>query len=144
METIFAVYGVYNFSPILQFAGIENPQELEIVVNGPAGANRLFVYTGTAVFNSDGAIGSEWMRDTISFEIGRTFTSGQFKKAVATASLASIANEHEAVNAGWAIDRVSADIAASGKIKVTLNYAIRDVDGYLYRVGYKVNVLAQL
>lgn len=143
-STIFAIYGVYSFFPLLQFAGIENPQELEVVANGPAGANRLFVYTGTAVFNSQGAIGSEWMRDTISFEIGRTFASGQFKKAVAIASLASIANENHAVNAGWAIDRVSVELASSGKIKTTLNYAIRDVDGYLYRVGYKANVLAQL
>lgn len=61
-----------------------------------------------------------------------------------TTSLASISNRHHAVNAGWAVDKVDAKRASNGKIKVILNYAIRDIDGYLYRVGYKVNVLAQL
>ena len=143
-DTIFAIYGVYDFHPLLEFLRIENPQEMELVINGPSDANRLFVYTGTAVFASHGAIGSEWMRDAISFEIGRNFSSNQFIKATAYASLASIANQNHAVNAGWAVDRVDTELVPSGKVKVTLHYAIRDVDGLLLRVGYKVNVIAKL
>jgi hypothetical protein len=125
-------------------SGIENPQGMEIVIGGPSGANRLFVYTGIAVFSFKGT-GSNWRHDSISFEVGRVFTSTQFVKAVATASLASIANAQHAVNAGWAVDRVEAKRATgSGKTKLTIKLAVRDIDGYLYRLGYEVNVLAKL
>lgn len=121
------------------------PQMLEIVVSGPTGANRLFVYTGTAMFSFKGTGGS-WRRDSISFEIGGpSFTSSQFRKAVATASLSSIANRGHAVNAGWAVNRVEATRSAgSGKTKLSIELAVRDSDGYLYRIAYEVNVLAKL
>ena len=123
---------------------IENPQEMEIVVSGPAGANRLFVYTGIAVFSFKG-IGGSWLRDTTAFEVGRSFTSTQFKKAVAIASLASISNVSHAVNAGWAVDRVEAKRSTgSGKTKLTAKLAVRDSDGYLNRIAYEVSVLAKL
>jgi len=144
-STIYGVYGVYSFFPLLQFAGIENPQELEIGVGGPSDANRLFAFSGTAVFNSQGALGSSWYRDSISFEVGRAFSETQFKKAVAMISLASIANAEHAVNAGWAVDRVRVTRdAGTGKPRLTVDYAIRDIDGYLYRIGYKVSVLAKI
>ncbi len=122
---------------------IENPQEMEVIVSGPGDANRLFIYTGIAVFSFRGT-GSRWLRDTLSFQIGRTFTAAQFKKAAATASLASIANNGHAVNAGWAVDRIEARRASSGRIEVTMNLAVRDSDGFLNRVAYEVNVLAKI
>jgi hypothetical protein len=123
---------------------IENSQELEAVVAGTGGANRLFVYTGTAVFSLKGT-GSNWLCDTLTFEVGRSFTAAQFIKAVATASLASIANTATAVNAGWAVDRVEASRAgASGKIQLKLNLAVRDSDGFLNRASYEAHVLAKL
>lgn len=122
---------------------IENPQEMEVGVNGPGDTNRLFIYTGIAVFDFKGT-GGGWLRDTLTFQIGRTFTSTQFKKAMATASLASISNKNHAVNAGWAVDKVEAKRAMNGKIELTMNLAIRDVDGYLHRVAYEVNVLTKI
>lgn len=122
---------------------IENPQEMEVGVNGPGDANRLFIYTGIAVFNFKGT-GKEWLRDTLTFQLGRTFTSAQFRNVVVTASLASISNKSHAVNAGWAVDKVEAKRASNGKIELTMNLAIRDVDGYLHRVAYEVNVLAKI
>lgn len=125
----------------LQF--IENPQKMEVGVNGPGDANKLFIYTGTAVFTFKGT-GKEWLRDTLTFQIGDPFTTTQFKKAVATASLASISNTSHAVNAGWAVDKVEAKRASNGKIELTLKLAIRDIDGFLHRVAYEVNVLAKI
>jgi hypothetical protein len=123
---------------------IENAQEMEVVVSGPHGANRLFIYTGTAVFTFKGT-GGKWRHDSISFKIGRTFTQEQFHRAVATASLASIANSKHAVNAGWAVDSVDADWDdESGKIEVTARLAVVDSNGYLYRMGYQVTVLAAI
>jgi hypothetical protein len=123
--------------------GIESAQEMEVVVNGPGDANRLFIYTGIAVFTFKGT-GSNWRKDTLTFQVGRTFTTTQFKKAVATAALASISNADHAVNAGWAVDKVTARRASSGKVELVMDLAIRDVDGYIHRVGYEVNVLAKL
>jgi len=124
--------------------GIENPQEMEVVVGGPNDANRLFIYTGTAIFSLKGT-GEDWLHDSISFEVGRAFTSTQFVKAVAAASLASISNLGHAVNAGWAVDRVETDrSSSSGKTKLTISLAVRDSDGYLHRLGYEVDVLARL
>jgi hypothetical protein len=144
-STIFGIYGVYDVFPLVQFAYLENPQEIQLGVGGPQGANQLLSFTGTAVFNSAGGGGSSWIRDTISFDVGRSFTASQFKKAVVTASLASIANQSHAVNAGWAVDRASVERnPATGKPRVTLDYAVRDIDGHLLRAGYKVNVLASL
>jgi hypothetical protein len=122
---------------------IENPQDMEVVVSGPGDANRLFICTGIVVFNFKGSGGS-WRHDTLTFQIGRTFTSSQFRKVVAAASLASISNNDHAVNAGWAVDRVEAKRASNGKTEVKMNLAIRDVDGYVHRVAYEVNVLAKL
>jgi hypothetical protein len=144
-STIFGVYGVYDFFPLLEFSYIENPQELEVVVSNAGGANRMFIYTGTAVFSSRGGVGANWLRGPISFEVGRTFTPTQFVKAVATAPLASISNLHHAVNAGWAIDRVEAyRDSNSGKTRIKMDYAIRDIDSYLHRVAYKLTVQAKL
>ena len=141
--TIFGIYGVYNFFPILEFYGIENPQELDVAIYDPGDANRMFIYTGTAVFNFRGTGGS-WKHGSISFEVGRYFEPGRFRKAIVTASLASISNDDTAVNAGWAVDRVDVKRSSSGKMKITAKLAVRDVDGYLQRMAYKVTVLARI
>jgi len=122
---------------------VDNPQEMEVGVNGPKDANRLFIYTGMAVFDFKGTGGS-WLRDSLTFQIGRAFTLTQYKQAVATASLASISNKDNAVNAGWAVDRVEAKRASNGKIELTMNLAIRDSDGYIHRIAYEVSVLAKI
>jgi hypothetical protein len=143
-DGIFAVYGVYDFYPLFQFDRVENPQALEIVVNGPSDANRLFVYTGTAIFDSQGAPTSGWGSCTVSFEVGRVFSSRQFKKAVAMVSLANIEDDGKAENAGWAINEVDVQLASSGRPQLTLHCALRDVDAHLYRASYRLYVLARL
>jgi hypothetical protein len=123
---------------------IENPQEIEVAVSGPNGANRLYIYTGTAVFSFRGT-GSSWKRESISFKVGRVFKQGEFHKGIATASLASIDNYSHAVNAGWAVDSADADWDdESGKTVFTADLAVRDSDGFMTRIGYQVTVLAKV
>lgn len=142
--TIFAIYGVYDFVPIFEFAGISNPQELEVHIEDSQ-ANRMFIYTGIAIFNSRGGTGKNWVGMPISFDVGRQFTATQFKGAVAQVALASIANESHAVNAGWSVNSVEASRSSnSGKTRVAINCALRDIDGYLHRIAYKVTVRAKL
>ena len=125
---------------------IENFQEMEVWVSGPGRANRLFIYTGIAVFNFKGdEPASAWKKDSIEFELGRVFAPGQVRDVVATASLNSINNYSTAVHAGWAVDRVMAqwDLTEQ-RIKLLADLAVRDVDGYIQRMGFQVTVLASI
>ena len=76
--------------------------------------------------------GNDRASDTLRFPVGPTLAPGQFIRAAATASLASIANGGLANNAQWAVDSVDADLV------------VADTDGYLQRIGFQVNILAQL
>ncbi len=123
---------------------LDNQQELEVVVSGPGTANRLFIYTGVAIFEFKGT-GGNWRRDFIDFELGRVFAPGQVRDVLATGSLNSIKNDHTAVDAGWAVDRLTARWdPTEQRIKLRADIAVRDSDGYIQRMGYQVTVLARL
>ncbi len=124
--------------------GRESQQDMEVAVSGPGTANRLFIYTGIAIFNFKGTGGS-WFRDYIEFELGRVFAPGQVRDIVPMAHLNSIKNEQTAVNAGWAVDSVRAwwD-SIEQRIKLRADLAVRDIDGYIQRMGWTVHVLAHI
>ena len=67
-----------------------------------------------------------------------------FHGGTVVASLASIYNRNISNNAGWAVDgaHVFTDEKAEG-IAVEAKIAIRDSDGYLYRLAYQVTALGQ-
>jgi len=112
--------------------GIANEQQLEVGVNGPDGANRLFVDRRHGGVHPHAGRGERpGVRHT---PVPRrpTLAPGQFIRAAATASLAGIANGGLANNAQWAVDSVDADLV------------VADTDGYLQRIGFQVNILAQL
>ena len=62
-------------------------------------------------------------------------------------TLNSISNEQQAVNAGWAVDAfrmlVSPGDHQSG-VTVSCDVAVRDVDGYILRLGYIVFIVGKL
>jgi hypothetical protein len=123
---------------------VDNLQELEAVITGPAGANRLFIYTGVAIFSFVGT-GAAFRRDFIDFEIGRVFSPGQVQDVLATGSLNSIRNENAAVNAGWAVDRVAARWDPTDqRIRIRADLAVSDIDGTLFRMGFQATVRARL
>lgn len=92
----------------IKVTNIQNKQEMEVVVGGPNGANRLFIYTGTAEFLFKGT-GENWEHDSVSFTIGRHFAPGQVHKVIVTASPARISYISRAAQAGWLLDSVDAD-----------------------------------
>jgi FlaG/FlaF family flagellin (archaellin) len=68
---------------------IINPQQLETIVAGPDGANRLFIVTGqlnTSIGASSQGPYSE-RQETFTVLVGPVFTRQQFYKAVATAAI---------------------------------------------------------
>jgi hypothetical protein len=81
----------------------------------------------------------------LSFPVGPTLQTGQFVRAIATGSLASIANQGLANNAQWAVDQVDADFDdESGRVVVTANLVVADTGGFLQRMGFQVNILARI
>lgn len=69
----------------VRITSLVNPQQIEAVVSGPDGANRLYALTGIAPVSvlASGATQTE----TFTFLIGPALTRSQFVKAIATASL---------------------------------------------------------
>ena len=127
----------------INVTSFSNLQEMEVGINGPDGADRLYVYTGTAIFSFKGESESHWKRDVIQFHVGRNFGPGQVVKAIGSGSLASIYNRKSANYAGWAIDDADADWDdEDGRIQVRASVAVRDTDGYVLRMSFTVHVLA--
>jgi len=151
--------------------GIENPLAVEIQVD-PAlnkGANVLGVYTGTALLGKLNGFGgtefkgtstAHWSRGQVRIRVpapGRIWTflpidgppeghrATFFHGGTVVASLASIYNKNVANNAGWAVD--GADIQALGiqdnGLVIEAKLALRDSDGFLYRLAYQVTALGQ-
>jgi hypothetical protein len=130
---------------VVPLDGIANEQTLEVVVTGPGNVNRLFIIDGTAAFTLTPGAGRDRAIDTVRFPIGPTFSTGQFVRATATASLASISNNGLANNALWAVDSVDADFDdESGRVVVVADLVVHDTDGFLQRIGFQVNILAQM
>lgn len=128
---------------------LENAQEMEVCVCGPNGANRLFIYTGTAVFEFGGtwkeSMGNTFVKGDLHFKVGRQFSRGQVLQVLATGALASISNGGPANNAGWAVDSVNASWdETSGQIVLKAELAVRDTDGWIHRFGYQINVLTKM
>ncbi len=151
--------------------GIENPLSLDVRVD-PAinsGANVLSSYTGTVMvgkFNGfggspwGGTSSAAWSRGIVQITVptpGRRWTfipldeipprshMTFFHGGTVVASLASIFNRNSANNAGWAVD--GADLQALGHevegLRVEAKIAVRDSDGFLYRLSYQVHALGQ-
>jgi hypothetical protein len=130
----------------IQLQGIDNPQEMQVVVAGPNQANRMLIYTGTAICSFPGN-GGAWIRDSLSFKIGRALGQGQFHSAIATASLAAISSlppPPGTIDANaWALDSVDADWDdESGQVQVIAHLAVLSFAA-IFRVAYQVTVLTE-
>jgi hypothetical protein len=123
--------------------GIANEQQIDVGITGPGNARRLFVIKGTAVFTFTPGPGNDSASDTLTFSVGPTLATGEFVRAIATASLASISNRGLANNALWAVDSIDADFDdESGRVVVTAQLVVADTDGFLQRIGFEVDIVA--
>jgi hypothetical protein len=114
-------------------------------------------YAGYLRFGFKG-VGSDWIRDDLSFILlEEPFPSGpppfpsnwfRVDRVVPVISLATIANDGGAQNAGWAIDdcrwtTVPTAPGAFRNVRLTGQVAARDVDGYILRLAYHVTVIGR-
>jgi hypothetical protein len=100
----------------------------------------LVFLTGTAVRHWKGG-GGNWIWDYLVIPIGPIWR--RLDNVAPAVALAAIANDNEAVNAGWATDGVRWG-NYSGQIYLWVDVALRDVDGWLYRVSYQATAIGYL
>ncbi len=161
----FSLTGYQDFHARID--GIENPLAVEAAID-PAvngGANILCVFTGTVVLGQllDGITPltqtSQWSRGFARILIPTAprrwtaFPDGipadtaftHFAGGTVVVSLASIFNRNVASNAGWAVD--GADLYPLGNqdegLRIDAKLAVRDSDGFLYRISYQATVLGR-
>jgi hypothetical protein len=119
-------------------------ERMEFPLGTPVGPNWLGIYSGTATCSFRGQDEQKWKRDWITFQVGRTFATHEFRHALATVSLASVINEDEGHLCGWAVDEASAELDADGRVCVKARVAVRGHGTELLRISYHVVVLAEL
>lgn len=130
---------------------LENPQQVEVVVTSPDGANRMFVHTGIAVVNFVSTPGATIATsETFTFFLEPAFSPGQFRRAIANASLAGyfLATQNITQILGATLEVTSADADwddESGRVEVRINARVGATQGgdvRITRFAYHVTVLA--
>jgi hypothetical protein len=133
---------------------VTNLQELEAHVSGPGPANRMFVVSGIGAVQlvagaTAGQVAEE--QETFTLLVGPTLTSGQFVKALATASPSALVVYPYATDPGasgqWRVTNVDADFDdESGRTELRIEAAVR-VRGAgveLPGIAFQATILAAL
>jgi len=118
-------------------AFIETPNELR--TRTPDGLDLVFL-SGYAVFDFVGTGGTYRIDDLwiVAGPVWRTI-----RGVVPYTALASISNDHTAVDAAWATDNCRWT-TFGGRLLLQSRVAIKDSDGHLLRVSYHATVLGQI
>ena len=104
--------------------------------------------TGIVILSIKGT-GSTWSYETVKLYLTLPGTGSKWVRLQQWApflTLNSIANKDNAVNAGWAVDTFGVDNPHTLAPSITVNckIAVRDIDGYVYRLGYVVHAVGKL
>jgi hypothetical protein len=115
----------------------------------PARPVDLWVSSGIAVVHREGDpdTSERWRYADLLLPIGPVWV-GQPLGCSPIISLASIGNQGESMNAGWAVDEIqwTARGVAPGRsqIRVESRLAVRDTDGGLFRVAFHITAYGEL
>ena len=132
-------------------SSLEHPQQIEAVVSGPDGANRLFICTGYAP-TVGGASPSE-ARETFVFHIGPTLTRQQMIRAIATASIVqfqiwAVGGTNALPQSQWRVVSADADWDdEDGRVQARIELAAlgtTNVHAYIGKTAYQVTILAEI
>jgi hypothetical protein len=138
-----------DYSNIITPKRLTNMQEMEVHVNGPDGANRLFIYSGMAEVELRGGLPHpRWSLEIICFDIGRTYdceNGEEVIKIVTTAAFAGGRTDGVASFAGWQIFGAAGELDEDdGRIRMNIAAGARDTQAYLEQISFHVNVLAKV
>jgi hypothetical protein len=108
----------------------------------------LFTFTGVAECDLKGADTGEWVHEEIM--IGLALPVGlvpqgqalQIEHWAPFVTLNALYNKGNAIDAGWAVDEFSGPgpvaIKPNGRFRIRARISVRDLDGWLHRIGFSV------
>jgi len=126
---------------------LTNMQEMEVYVNGPDGANRLYIYSGMAEVEICGALPHpRWSLELICFDIGRIHESAdEIVKITALASFGGGRTDGVAGFAGWQIFGAAGEYDEDSKrVRMNIAAGARDTQAFLEQIAFQVHVLAKV
>ena len=104
----------------------------------------LVVLSGYAEIDGDdlrGNANGTWNRRGLVFRVGPRWRNVD---TVPVVSMTSIMNLGVATNAGWAVDNCKVITTPGGRETLQCRVAVRDSDGFMFRVNYYVTMVCRL
>jgi hypothetical protein len=137
-----------DYSNIIRPKRLTNMQEMEVYVNGPDGANRLFIHSGMAEVEIRGGLPHpRWTLEVICFDIGRIYNlpDETVIKINASAALAGGRMDGVASFAGWQIFGAAGEMDnESRRVRMNIAAGARDTQAFLEQISFQVNVLGRV
>jgi hypothetical protein len=138
-----------DYSNIITPKRLTNMQEMEVHVNGPDGANRLFMHSGMAEVELSGGLPHpRWSLEIICFDVGRKYDTENGEaviKVLSTASLAGTRTDGVASFAGWQIFGAAGEMDEEDcRVRMNIAAGARDTQAFLEQICFQVNVLAKV
>jgi len=135
-------------SNIIQPNRLTNMQEMEVHVNGPDGANRMFIYSGMAEVELCGGLPHpRWSLEVVCFDIGRTYDTENEEviNIITTSSLAGCRTDGVASFAGWQIFGAAGELDDESKrVRMNIAAGARDTQAFLEQISFYITVLARI
>ncbi|MDH3832459.1 MAG: hypothetical protein OEV12_09245 [Gammaproteobacteria bacterium] len=133
---------------VIQPNRLTNMQEMEVHVNGPDGANRMFIYSGMAEVELSGGLPHpRWSLEVVCFDVGRNYDveNEEIINIVATSSLAGTRTDGVASFAGWQIFGAAGELdEESGRVRMNIAAGARDTQAFLEQISFHITVLARV
>jgi hypothetical protein len=137
-----------DYTNIIQPKRLTNMQEMEVHVNGPDGANRLFMYSGMAEVELCGGLPHpRWSLEVVCFDIGRRYDieNEAVVRILANAALAGSRTDGVASFAGWQIFGAAGELDHEDcRVRMNIAAGARDTQAFLEQIAFHVNVLARI
>ena len=133
---------------IIEPKRVTDLQEMVVHVNGPDGANRLYIYSGMAEVEIRGGLPHpRWSLEVVCFELGRTYDldNEEVIRINATASVAGSRIDGTASFAGWQIFGAAGELDDdSHRIRMNIAAGARDTQAFLEQIAFQLHVLARI
>lgn len=136
-----------DYSNIITPKRLTNMQEMEVHVNGPNGANRLFMHSGIAEVELCGGLPHpRWSLEVVCFDIGRRYSDGEeVINILASASLGGTRTDGVASFAGWEIFGAAGEYDESdNRVRMNIAAGARDTQAFLEHIVFTLNILARV
>jgi hypothetical protein len=111
---------------------------------------RYYELTGVASLSFKG-VGGGWLHEPCTISIGiPALPAGKgliLEQWAPLVTMNSIANEQASIEAGWAVDNFDLSYTtgkAVSDVAIEADLAVRDVDGFILRLGYSVHLIGRV